>query len=139
MVNHDNDNGNMIVGFSAVVLLGYTFLLIGIHMFIPHPSATKKVITLSYISLLLFASAQASIVGTYFMPHISGSCICHGLWAAATIFYICGLYTLKFVYIERISILNKHPMLGMKVYITIFYLIFRQYNIYSKHNNYSMD
>ena len=106
-------NGNMIVGFSGVVLLGYTLLLIGIHMFIPHPSATKKVITLSYISLLLFALAQASIVGTYFMPHISGACICHGLWAAATIFYICGLYTLKFVYIERISILNKHPMLGM--------------------------
>ena len=111
-----NEDGNMIVGFSAVVLLGYTLLLIGIHMFIPHPSATKRVISLSYVSLLLFALAQASIVGTYFTPHIAGECICHGLWAAATIFYICGLYTLKFIYIERISILNKHPVLGMCIY-----------------------
>ena len=106
----DND---MIVGFSAVVLLGYTFLLIGIHMFIPPPSATKKVINYSYTALALLALAQACIVGTYFMPSISGLCICRFLWAGALVLYVVGLYTLKFIYIERISILNKQPMLGM--------------------------
>ena len=82
-------------------------------MFIPHPSATIKVLTLSYISLILLSLAQASIVATYWVPHINGMCICKGLWSAALIFYVTGLYTLKFIYIERVSILNKHPMLGI--------------------------
>ena len=94
-----------IVGASGVVLLGYTLLLIGIHMFIPHPSATKKVISLSYVSLTLLTLAQAAIVGTYWMPHIKGLCICNGLWSSALIFYVLGLYSLKFIYIEIIKII----------------------------------
>jgi len=100
------------VGFASITMLGYSLILIGIHMFIPHPSVTKKVIGLSYTSLALLALAQACIVATYFIPRISGACICNGLWSAALVFYVCGLYTLKFVYVERISILNKHPMLA---------------------------
>mmetsp|Transcript_51484 Transcript_51484/g.82074 ORF Transcript_51484/g.82074 Transcript_51484/m.82074 type:complete len:355 (+) Transcript_51484:231-1295(+) len=103
---------NHVVGYSSVVLLGYSFMLIGVHAFIPHPSVTKKVLSLSYTSLTLLTLAQACIVGTYFIPHISGNCICAGLWSASLVFYVVGLYTLKFVYVERIAILNKHPMLA---------------------------
>ena len=102
-----------IVGASGVVLLGYSLLLIGIHMFIPHPSATKKVISLSYVSLTLLTIAQASIVGTYWVPHIKQVCICKVLWSSALVSYVLGLYTLKFIYVERVQILNKHPVLGM--------------------------
>ena len=117
------------VGFAAITMLGYSLILIGIHMFIPHPSVTKKVIGLSYTSLALLALAQACIVATYFMPRIGDACICNGLWSAALVFYVCGLYTLKFVYVERISILNKHPMLGM-LYITSKPLIPSDFCIY---------
>ena len=111
---------NIIVGFAAIIMLSYTLILIGIHVTIKHPSITKKVKILSYTSLTLLALAQACIVGTYFIPHINGSCICNGLWSASLIFYVIGLYTLKFVYIERISILNKHPMLGVYSYLHIY-------------------
>ena len=33
-----------------------------------------------------------------------------GLWSAALIFYVVGLYTLKFIYVSRIQLLNQHPM-----------------------------
>ena len=107
------DQDNFIVGFSAVTLLGYTLILIGIHIFIPHASVTKKIMGLSYTSIILLGLAQACIVGTYFTPYINDKCMCSELWSAALIFYVIGLYTLKFVYVERIRILNKHPMLGM--------------------------
>ena len=101
------------VGFSAITVLGYTLVLIAIHMFIPHPSASKKIITLSYSSLTLLAMAQACIVGTYFVPHIDGFCICSFLWWIAATCYILSIYCIKLVYIERVSILNKHPMLSL--------------------------
>ena len=105
-------SNDIIVGLSAIVVLVYSSILIGIHTFIKHPSVTKKVMILSHCSLGLLTLAQACIVGTYFIPHIKGACICKELWSASLIFYVLGLYTLKFVYVERISILNDHPMLG---------------------------
>ena len=124
---------NLIVGFSSLILLGYSLMLIGIHIFIPHPSVTKKVMRLSYQSLSLLTLAQGCIVGTYFIPHISGACLCNGLWAASLVFYVVALYTLKFIYVERISILNQHPMLGMfdNEYIHFFFCSFSRFK-YSK-------
>ena len=100
------------VGFSAITVLGYTLTLIAIHMFIPHPSASKKVITLSYASLTLLAMSLACMVGTYFVPHMNGFCICSFLWWAAATCYVLSIYCIKLVYIERVSILNRHPMLS---------------------------
>ena len=114
MSNESSTTSDNWVGFSAVTVLGYTLVLIGIHMFIPHPSASKKVITLSYASLTLLAIAQGCIVGTYFVPHVNGICICNVLWWVAATCYICSIYCIKLVYIERVQILNQHPMLKSK-------------------------
>ena len=104
---------DQIVGFSGVVVLLYSMTLICIHFYIPHPSITKKVKILSYLALLLLAFSQLCIVGTYWIPQINNICICHVLWSMSLVFYITGIYCLKFIYIQRIMILNKQPMLGM--------------------------
>lgn len=111
------------VGYIGVLLLGYTVVLLGIHMFIPHPNSTKKVIALSYLSLIFSAFAQTCIVLTYFMPHLTGYCICGHLWTAAIISYVISIYILKFIYIERVRILNTHPKLGMIYIVTTYFIL----------------
>ena len=58
------DQDNFIVGFSAVTLLGYTLILIGIHIFIPHASVTKKIMGLSYTSIMLLHIHIPSLIHT---------------------------------------------------------------------------
>ena len=105
------------IGFVGILLLGYTLLLVGIHIFIPHPAVTKNRIRLSYTSLSMIVIAQICVVATYFLPHLDGLCICHFEWTTAGSCYVFSLYGLKLIYLDRIEKLNQHPKLGTYVFL----------------------
>eukprot|EP00484_Ammonia_sp_Unknown_P031171 CAMPEP_0197033518 /NCGR_PEP_ID=MMETSP1384-20130603/11904_1 /TAXON_ID=29189 /ORGANISM="Ammonia sp." /LENGTH=72 /DNA_ID=CAMNT_0042463333 /DNA_START=8 /DNA_END=222 /DNA_ORIENTATION=+ len=58
------------VGVVSVLALGYTLVLVGIHMYIPHPDISRSIIRLSFTSLVFSVVALGCIACTYFTPFI---------------------------------------------------------------------
>ena len=105
------------VGIVSIAVCGYCIALLAIRLFNKH-EASKIVMSISNISLLLMSLSCICICVTYYKPYLwsNNICYCHPLWMSALILYILSIYLLKAMYVTRIYILSKGSILGMYIH-----------------------
>ena len=76
---------------------------------------SKSITILSYIcSILLFISVITSTL-SHHIPIINNYCLCKPLFIISLLLYIISIFLMKFVYLQRMRIFNKQPILQSKI------------------------
>lgn len=101
----------MIVAICAVVVSVYSLLLAGFHAFTKH-DVSKRVSGISKTASILLFFATLSVTGSYFLPQINGTCLCQGWFSSALVLYVLSVFLMKYMYLERIKIFNREPLLS---------------------------